>query len=183
MGAPVRGGTPPDGMGYRSPAPTILWAGAGDLCLHACRGEWARPLPADTNGNWRSSCGWHKWLCAACSSGAGYRACPTCSPGAGWGSHDGGWSSSDRWGEHLCLTARTLVSRWWGIGGMGLRVLGRFRLVVCLDLRPLALHHLTLVCPGRVLTCVRTWGLGPRVVRMGCGCRTQRRGSATGRLT
>ena len=93
----------------------------------------------------------------------------------------GGQSLFDRWGEHPCGTAPTPASRWWDVGGMGLRVLGQLRPVGRLGPRSLVLHHLARVCPGHDLTCVRTCGLG-QVVRRGRGRRTQRRGSVTGRL-
>ena len=93
----------------------------------------------------------------------------------------GGKNLFDRWGEHPCGTARTPDSRWWGVGGMGLRVLDQLRPVGRLGPGSLVLRHLARVCPGRDLTRVRTCGLG-RVVRRGRGRRTQRRGSATGRL-
>ena len=93
----------------------------------------------------------------------------------------GGQSLFDRWGEHPCGTARTPASRWWGVGGMGLRVLDQLRPVGRLGPGSLVLHHLARVCPGCDLTRVRTCSLG-RVVRRGRGRRTQRQGSATGRL-
>ena len=112
------------------------------------------------------------------TQGQGTRPVPP-APREQGGSATRGWSLSDRWGEHPCGTVRTLTSRWWGIGGMGLRVLGQLRLVERLGPGSLVLHHLARVCPGRDLTRVRTCGLG-RVVRRGRGRRTQHRGSTTG---
>ena len=53
----VGGGTAPDGMGHKSSVSAVLWVGAEDLCLHACWGEWAKPLPSYPSGNWCSSRG------------------------------------------------------------------------------------------------------------------------------